>query len=72
MKSFDVKDGCGIHDIAIPAGIVPVIITGRSSKILENEKLENTPDSVIDDALPFVLKLLYDVIVLIKQTHRVI
>lgn len=36
MKSFDVKDGCGIHDIAIPAGIVPVIITGRSSKILEN------------------------------------
>jgi 3-deoxy-D-manno-octulosonate 8-phosphate phosphatase (KDO 8-P phosphatase) len=36
MKAFDIKDGCGIHDIAIPAGIVPVIITGRSSKILEN------------------------------------
>lgn len=36
VKAFDVKDGCGIHDIAIPAGITPIIITGRSSKILEN------------------------------------
>lgn len=36
MKAFSIKDGCGIHDILIPAGIVPVIITGRSSKILEN------------------------------------
>lgn len=35
-KAFDIKDGCGIHDIAIPAGIIPVIITGRTSKILEN------------------------------------
>ncbi len=36
MKAFNVKDGCGIHDIIIPAGIVPVIITGRKSKILFN------------------------------------
>lgn len=36
MKAFNIKDGCGIHDIAIPAGIIPIIITGRSSKILEN------------------------------------
>lgn len=36
MKAFDIKDGCGIHDIAIPSGVIPVIITGRSSKILEN------------------------------------
>lgn len=36
MKAFDIKDGCGIHDILIPADIVPVIITGRTSKILEN------------------------------------
>lgn len=36
MKAFDVKDGCGIHDIAVPAGLIPVIITGRESKILEN------------------------------------
>ena len=36
MKAFSVKDGCGIHDILLPAGIIPVIITGRKSKILEN------------------------------------
>ena len=29
MKAFNIKDGCGIHDILIPANIVPVIITGR-------------------------------------------
>lgn len=40
MKAFSVKDGCGIHDIAIPSGIVPVIITGRRSKILENRCAE--------------------------------
>ena len=36
FKAFDIKDGCGIHSILIPTGIVPVIITGRSSRILEN------------------------------------
>jgi len=36
MKAFSIKDGCGIHDILLPAGITPVIITGRKSKILEN------------------------------------
>lgn len=36
MKAFSIKDGCGIHDILLPAGIIPVIITGRKSKILEN------------------------------------
>lgn len=36
MKAFSVKDGCGINDILIPAGIRPIIITGRKSKILEN------------------------------------
>ena len=35
MKAFSIKDGCGIHDILIPAGIIPIIITGRESKILE-------------------------------------
>lgn len=35
-KAFDIKDGCGIHDILIPAGIVPVIITGRKSDIVLN------------------------------------
>ena len=36
MKAFDIKDGCGIHDILLPSGIKPVIITGRSSEILKN------------------------------------
>lgn len=36
MKAFNIKDGCGIHDIAIPAGIIPIIITGRVSQILQN------------------------------------
>lgn len=33
-KAFSVKDGFGIHDIAIPMGILPVIITGRKSAIV--------------------------------------
>lgn len=36
MKAFDIKDGYGIHDILIPKGITPVIITGRTSQIVEN------------------------------------
>ena len=36
MKAFNIKDGCGIHYILIPALIVPVIITGRSSDIVLN------------------------------------
>ncbi|MCD7956301.1 MAG: 3-deoxy-D-manno-octulosonate 8-phosphate phosphatase [Lachnospiraceae bacterium] len=36
MKVFDIKDGCGIKEIAIPAGIIPVIITARESNIVMN------------------------------------
>lgn len=36
MKAFDIKDGYGIHDMLIPNGITPVIITGRTSQIVEN------------------------------------
>jgi 3-deoxy-D-manno-octulosonate 8-phosphate phosphatase (KDO 8-P phosphatase) len=54
MKAFDIKDGCGIHDLlptacvdwsacrlkhpnSVPLqGIIPIIITARTSKILEN------------------------------------
>ncbi len=36
MKSFDIKDGCGIHDLLPQMGITPVIITGGTSKIVEN------------------------------------
>lgn len=35
-KAFHIKDGYGISNIAIPAGIIPIIITGRTSKIVEN------------------------------------
>lgn len=40
MKAFNIKDGCGILDILIPAGIIPVIITGRKSQIVENRAKE--------------------------------
>lgn len=40
FKSFDIKDGCGIHDVLKPNGIEPVIITGRKSKILDNRAKE--------------------------------
>lgn len=36
MKAFNIKDGCGIKDILPLYNIIPVIITGRSSKIVEN------------------------------------
>ena len=36
FKAFDVKDGCGSHDILPKHSIVPVIITARESKILTN------------------------------------
>ena len=35
MKRFDVKDGYAIHDILPSLGIIPIIITGRTSKIVE-------------------------------------
>lgn len=34
MKAFSVKDGCGIRDILIPRGIIPIVITGRKSNIV--------------------------------------
>ena len=36
FKAFDIKDGCGVHDLLPRAGIVPVVITARESKIVEN------------------------------------
>lgn len=40
MKAFDVKDGYGITNILPKLGIVPVIITGRKSKIVEQRARE--------------------------------
>lgn len=36
FKAFDVKDGCGIHDILPKYGIIPVIITARESDIVKH------------------------------------
>ena len=36
FKVFDIKDGCGIHDLLPQAEIEPVIITVRESRIVEN------------------------------------
>lgn len=35
-KAFNTKDGYGIAHQLIPSGVKPVIITGRTSKIVEN------------------------------------
>lgn len=45
-KAFNIKDGCGIHDVLIPAGITPVIITGRSSDIVSNRCRELCIDRI--------------------------
>ena len=36
FKAFDVKDGYGIKDILPKYNIIPIVITARESKILEN------------------------------------
>ena len=58
MKAFSIKDGCGIHDILIPAGIIPVIITGRISKILENRCKEIGPEEIHQGVSNKIEKLL--------------
>jgi len=40
LKAFDIKDGYGIHEILPAYGIVPVIITGRTSQIVKNRAKE--------------------------------
>lgn len=52
MKAFNIKDGFGLHNIAIPAGITPVICTGRESNIVLNRckelGIEHVFQGVID------------------------
>lgn len=40
FKSFSVKDGCGIKDILPALNILPVILTGRKSEIVEHRSAE--------------------------------
>lgn len=35
-KAFDIKDGCGIHDILPAYNIIPAILTARKSQIVAN------------------------------------
>ena len=58
MKAFNIKDGCGIHDILVPAGITPVIITGRSSDIVLNRCKELGIDEVHQGVRNKIEKLL--------------
>lgn len=40
FKAFDIKDGYGINEMLPSHGIVPAIITGRTSQIVENRARE--------------------------------
>jgi ribulose-phosphate 3-epimerase len=40
LKAFDIKDGYAIHELLPQYGIIPVIVTGRESKIVENRAKE--------------------------------
>ncbi len=40
FKAFNVKDGYAIHDILLPSGIIPVILTSRKSAIVANRAKE--------------------------------
>lgn len=46
MKAFSIKDGCGIHDILLPSGIIPIIMTGRYSEIVNNRCREIGIDDI--------------------------
>lgn len=36
FKAFDIKDGCGVHDLLPQAHIIPVVLTARQSAIVQN------------------------------------
>lgn len=40
FKAFDIKDGYALHDLLPQNGIIPVVVTGRISKIVENRVKE--------------------------------
>ncbi len=57
FKAFDIKDGCGIKDILPELGIIPVIITARSSQILLNRCKELGIDMVYQNTRDKVDKI---------------
>lgn len=63
MKAFNIKDGYGIHDILIPAGITPVIITGRESSIVLNRCKELGIEEIyqgVKDKLKILMNIISD------------
>lgn len=57
FKAFCIKDGYGIVDMLIPAGITPVIITGRESVIVQRRAEELTIKEVYQGVSDKVGKL---------------
>ena len=60
MKAFSCKDGLGLTRILPELGIIPVIITGRKSGILENRCRELRIQQLhqgVDDKLPLLKNL---------------
>ena len=60
MKAFDVKDGYAIANLLPRYGIVPVIITGRRSRIAENRAAELNIRELhqgVQDKLPKLMEL---------------
>lgn len=57
FKSFDIKDGYGIHEILPAHGIKSAIITGRESKIVSNRAKELEIDYVFQGVKDKLKKL---------------
>ncbi|OZG56942.1 3-deoxy-D-manno-octulosonate 8-phosphate phosphatase [Bifidobacterium tissieri] len=61
MKTFNCKDGYGIKHLLPEAGITPMIITGRESRILERRAAELGVTELhqgIHDKLPLLRRLM--------------
>ena len=61
FKAFCIKDGFAIKNLLPSAGIVPVIITGRSSKIVEHRAAELGVREVyqgVEDKVPVLLSVI--------------
>lgn len=58
LKAFNIKDGYGIHDIAMKKGIIPIIITGRTSSIVTNRCNELGIDKIYQGISNKISKLI--------------
>ena len=57
MKRFDIKDGYAIHDLMPAMGIIPVVITGRKSDIVQKRCKELGIEIVIQGCVDKVESL---------------